>query len=221
MKSKLLLSLFFLAPFTLLRAGISESDAARLGQDLTPLGAEQAGNAAGTIPAWTGGITTPPAGYHVGDHHPDPYAADAPLYTINADNAAQYQDKLTAGHLALLKAYPDYKLIVYPTHRSASNPPRVYEAVKANATTAELVAGGNGITGAVIGVPFPIPHEGLEVVWNHLTRYRGLSALRHIAQGDAVESLLREQILCRVEDLLQALGALLRLGATTLRGRSC
>src|SRR3954463_13989439 len=93
-------------------------DANRLGQDLTPLGAEKAGNADGSIPAWTGGITTPPAGYKVGDHHPDPFAGDQPLYTVTAANAGQYAAKLTAGHLALLKAYPDYKMIVYPTHRS-------------------------------------------------------------------------------------------------------
>lgn len=179
----LLVSLLAGAPAVALHAAVSQADADRLGHDLTPLGAEMAGNADGSIPAWSGGITTPPAGYKVGDHHPDPYAADAPLYTITADNAARYQDKLTAGHLALLQAYPDYKLIVYPTHRSVSNPPRVYDAVKANATTAELVAGGNGITGAVIGIPFPIPHDGIEVVWNHLTRYRGISALRHIAQA--------------------------------------
>src|SRR6185312_1485763 len=101
MKTKLLLSVLCLGPLSLLRAGISDTDAARLGQDLTPLGAEKAGNAAGTIPAWTGGITTPPAGYKVGDHHPDPYASDAPLYTVTPANVDNYQDKLTPGHVAL------------------------------------------------------------------------------------------------------------------------
>jgi hypothetical protein len=166
-----------------LSAAISESQAARLGSDLTPLGAEKAGNAAGTIPAWTGGITTPPAGYKVGDHHPDPYAGETALFTITADNASQYQEQLTAGHLALLKAYPDYKLDVYPTHRSASNPQRIYDATRAHATSAQLTTGGNGITGSVVGIPFPIPGSGLEVVWNHLTRYRGVAATRHIGQA--------------------------------------
>ena len=32
---------------------VSPQEAARLGQDLTPLGGEKAGNADGTIPAWT------------------------------------------------------------------------------------------------------------------------------------------------------------------------
>jgi len=180
---KLLLSTLFLGAATLLSAAISETQAARLGADLTPLGGEKAGSADGSIPAWDGGITTPPAGYKVGDHHPDPYAADKPLYTITAANLAQYQDHLTAGHIALLKAYPDYKLIVYPSHRSASNPQRIYDATRQHATTARLTEGGNGITGSVVGIPFPIPANGLEVVWNHLTRYRGVAASRHIGQA--------------------------------------
>lgn len=168
------------------RAAVSETEAAKLGRELTPLGAQMAGNGDGSIPAWTGGITQPPAGYKVGDHHPDPFSSDQPLYTITAANAGQYEGKLAAGHLAVLKAYPNYKLVVYPTRRSASNPPRVYEATKRNATSAQLVAGGNGISGAILGAPFPIPQSGLEVVWNFLTRYRGVAALRHIDQA-AVE----------------------------------
>jgi hypothetical protein len=164
-------------------AAISAADAARLGQDLTPLGGEKAGNAAGTIPAWDGGITTPPAGYTPGMHHPDPFTADAVKFTITGANADQYADKLSAGHLALLKAYPTYKMPVYPTRRSAANPQRIYDATKANATTASLTEGGNGITGSVVGIPFPIPQNGLEVIWNHLTRYRGVSAKRTISQA--------------------------------------
>ena len=57
---------------------------------------------------------------------------------------------------------------VYPTHRSASAPERIYEGTKRIATTATLVPDGNGVTGAVGGTPFPIPKSGLEVFWNHL-----------------------------------------------------
>lgn len=167
-------------------AAVPETEASRLGKDLTPLGAEAAGNADGSIPAWNGGILTPPAGYKPGDHHPDPFANDQPLYTVTPANAAQYAEKLTAGSQALLKAYPDYKMIVYPTRRSASNPQRIYDATRANATSAQLAEGGNGIKGAIVGVPFPIPHSGLEVLWNFLTRYRGVAAARHIDQA-AVE----------------------------------
>ena len=185
---KILLPFFLagLVVLTPLRGAVAAADAARLGKDLTPLGGEMAGNADGSIPAWTGGITTPPAGYKVGDHHPDPFAGDQPLYTVTPGNAGQSEGQLTAGTLALLKAYADYKVIVYPTHRSASNPQRIYDATRKNATTGKLVEGGNGISGAIGGAPFPIPQNGLEVVWNFLTRYRGVAATRHIGQA-AVE----------------------------------
>ena len=60
-------------------AELSAADVAKLGTTLTPMGAEKAGNAAGTIPAWDGGITKPVAGYAPGGSYPDPYAADKPI----------------------------------------------------------------------------------------------------------------------------------------------
>jgi hypothetical protein len=39
-------------------AAVSAADAAKLGAELTPLGAEKAGNADGSIPAWDGGLTS-------------------------------------------------------------------------------------------------------------------------------------------------------------------
>ena len=165
---------------------VSPQEAAHLGEDLTPLGGEKAANADGSIPAWTGGIrSAAEAGfpnYKSGDHHPDPYASDKPLYTITSANLAQYAAKLTEGHKALFKTYPDYKMIVYPTHRSAAVPDQVAEATKRNATTASLVPGGNGVTGAIGGTPFPIPKSGLEVYWNHLLRYRGVAAGLQVGQ---------------------------------------
>ena len=154
-------------------AEISADDIARLGRDLTPLGGERAGNAEGTIPEWTGGITKPPAGYQIGEHHPDPYAADQPLYVISAANLDRYRDKLSIGHQRMLETYPKFRLPVYPTRRSASVPQRIYDATRRVAATARLVDDGNGVGGAVIGIPFPIPKNGLEVIWNHLLRYRG------------------------------------------------
>jgi len=164
-------------------AAVSETEAARLGQDLTPVGAIKAGNADGTIPAWDGGLTTPPAGFQNGDHHPDPFAADTVQLTITADNAEQYKDKLTAGHLAMLKAYPSFKMNVYPTRRSAAMPQRIYDATRTNATRARLVADGNGVDDAITGIPFPIPANGHEAIWNHLLRYRGETVGRWIAQA--------------------------------------
>ena len=181
-----LLASLALAIFSLntAQAAVSESEAAQLGQDLTPLGAIKAGNADGTIPAWDGGITTPPAGFKPGDHHPDPYADDKPLFTITAQNKDQYKDKLTAGHLAMFDTYPDsFKLNVYPSRRSASFPQRIYDATIVNATRAKLVDEGNGVSDAIIGIPFPIPSSGEEVIWNHLLRYRGETVGRWIAQA--------------------------------------
>jgi hypothetical protein len=169
------------------QAAVTAAEAARLGADLTPLGGEKAGNAAGTIPAWDGGLSSSakagfPA-FPAGGHHPDPYAGDKPLFTITAANMNQYADKLTEGHKALLQAYKDYFLKVYPTHRSAAVPQRIYDATKRIATTANLAPGGNGVTGAAIGIPFPIPKEGVEVFWNHVLRYRADAAQRIIQQA--------------------------------------
>ncbi|MCL1078488.1 DUF1329 domain-containing protein [Parashewanella spongiae] len=156
-------------------AKISQADANKLGESLTPLGGEVAGNADGTIPKWTGGITKPVAGYKNGMHHPDPFPNDKVLFTITNGNKAQYKEYLTPGLLALFNLYPDtFKMNVYQTRRSAAAPQYVYDATKSNATKAELVAEGNGVSGAVIGVPFPMPKNGLEAVWNHILRFRGV-----------------------------------------------
>ena len=164
-------------------AEISADEVARLGRDLTPLGGERAGNADGSIPEWTGGITRPPAGYEVGQHHPDPYAADRPLLVIDAANLDQHRDKLSVGHQRMLETYPGFRLNVYPTRRSASVPQRIYDATRRAAATARLVDDGNGVGGAVIGTPFPIPRNGLEVIWNHLLRYRGETVTCTVGQA--------------------------------------
>ena len=164
-------------------AKVPQAEADRLGKDLTPMGSVKAGNADGTIPEWTGGITKPPAGYKSGDHHPDPFADDKVLFTITAQNYTQYQDKLSAGQIEMFKTYPDtFKMNVYQTRRTASYPQYVYDATKKNATRSELVEGGNGLKNAAIGVPFPIPQSGVEVVWNHIVRYRGVKVARAAGQ---------------------------------------
>ncbi|ABE55010.1 protein of unknown function DUF1329 [Shewanella denitrificans OS217] len=156
-------------------AKVSEAEAAKLGAELTPQGAVKAGNADGSIPAWDGGITTAVAGYSQGMHHPDPFPTDKILFTITNANKAQYKDFLNPGQVKLFELYPEtYKMNVYETRRTASVPQYVYDATKANATRAELIAQGNGISGATIGVPFPIPANGLEVIWNHVLRFRGV-----------------------------------------------
>lgn len=176
-KTWLITSTLALAISGVVHAGVSPDQAARLGKDLTPTGAEKAGNADGSIPAWTGGLNSS------NDRYANPYANEKPLFTITAANAAQYKDKLSAGQLALLEKYPDtFKMNVYPTHRSAALPDKVYSAIAANATSAELKDDGNGISGFNEAIPFPIPQSGLEVIWNHMTRYRGGSLERTFVQ---------------------------------------
>ncbi len=175
-------------PYAVVTAGVSAQDAARLGADLTPLGGEKAGNAAGTIPAWEGGLSSPAkAGFPnfaSPGRAPDPYASDKPSLKITAANMAQYADHLTEGDKALLKQYKDtFFMNVYPTHRSAASPQRIYDATKRNATSAQLAAGGNGVVGAVEGIPFPEPKSGVEAFWNHVLRYRADAAAREIGQA--------------------------------------
>ncbi|MDX1757590.1 MAG: DUF1329 domain-containing protein [Marinobacter sp.] len=155
-------------------AKVSEAEAARLGSELTPVGAERAGNAAGTIPAWTGGLSQPPANWSPGQRETDPFAGDQPLFTITQDNYEQYRDRLTNGHVAMLETYgPDYFLPVYQTRRTAAFPEHVYDKLRQNALTAELLENGNGVRDTIMTSPFPIPRNGLEVIWNHILRYRG------------------------------------------------
>ncbi|MFT4995164.1 MAG: hypothetical protein ACI965_002206, partial [Paraglaciecola sp.] len=94
-----------------LQAKVSEADAAKLGNELTPLGGLSAGNADGSIPPWDGGITSAPAGYTSGDFHPDPYPDDKVLFEITGANYKEYADFLSAGQMKLFETYPDsYKM---------------------------------------------------------------------------------------------------------------
>jgi Protein of unknown function (DUF1329) len=164
-------------------AKVPAQEAAALGKTLTPVGAIKAANADGSIPAWTGGVLTAPAGYQKGKMHPDPFADDKMLFEITAATAEQYKAMLSAGQIAMFKRYPQsWKIKVYPTRRSAGYAQDIYDAVIANATTAELTEDGNGIRNATRSVPFPIPKNGLEAIWNHLTRYRGETTERNVKQ---------------------------------------
>lgn len=174
---------------SLLYAKVSDEEASRLSRELTPLGAIRSGNAAGTIPAWDGGITKAPENYSPGSHHPDPFQEDEILFTITADNVEKYKDFLSPGQLEMFRRYPSsWKMPVYPSRRSASFPDFVYEAVTDNATKAELTSDGNGVTNCRIASPFPIPQNGLEAVWNHLLRYRGQQIRRTIGQATPTSS---------------------------------
>src|SRR5262245_3363772 len=82
-------------------AGVTAGEAEALKSTLTPVGAERAGNAAGTIPAWTGGYAMADPAFKQGAPRPDPFAADKPLFAITSENIAQYADRLPEGARAL------------------------------------------------------------------------------------------------------------------------
>jgi hypothetical protein len=155
------------------QAGVTPEEAGKLKSELTPFGAEKAGNKDGTIPAWDGGYTKVPAGYQSGQPRPDPYASDKPLYSITSKNMDQYADKLAEGQKALLKKYSTYRIDVYPTRRTAAAPQWVNENTFKNATRTKTPNNGGTVEGAYGGIPFPIPKTGSEVMWNHVLRWRG------------------------------------------------
>jgi len=163
---KILCSAVLLALSLSVMAKVSPDDARKLGTTLTPIGAEKAGNAAGTIPAWEGGLPK-----HAMARGENPFAADKPLYTITAKNYHQYDPLLTEGYKAMFQTFPDYQMIIYPSHRSAAYPQWFYDASKKNAATVELTNSGYGFCCTAQGYPFPIPNNGTEVMWNHIMRY--------------------------------------------------
>ena len=164
-------------------AAVPAAEADKLGKSLTPMGAEMAGNADGSIPAWKpmpkNAGTVDSKGFLS-----NPYASEKPLFTITAQNVDQYKNKLAPGQYAMFKRYPEtYKMPVYPSHRGSTVPDEVFAAIKKNATNTKLVSGGNGLENFETAIPFPIPKSGVEVIWNHITRYRGGSVTRLVAQA--------------------------------------
>ena len=159
-------------------AKVPASQVAKLGNELTPMGAEMAGNKSGSIPNYTGGLAS--------DKNANPmvniYAQENPLFVITHENMAQYQTQLTKGQIALFKKYPDtYKMPIFQTHRSASFPQNIYDKALKNAANTELADGGNGMINFDESVPFAIPQNGLEVIWNHVSRFRGGTVERNLA----------------------------------------
>lgn len=173
-------------------AKVSQEIADKLGgPEYTPMGSERAGNADGTIPEWTGGLSKSIPGYQPRSFHPDPFADDKILFTITPENVDQYKDKLGVGQIAMFEKYSDYKMNVYPTRRSVAYPQFVYDAFKHNALNAEIVPdegrpGGkpNGYSpsGAKIASPFPFPNDGREIILNHTFRHSGKGLRRYANQ---------------------------------------
>ena len=137
------------------------------GPVLTAFGAEKAGNKEGTIPPYTGeGLETPPGfGKDSKDPYsrPDPYANEKPLYSITAQNAAQYADKLD-GIIEVFKIYPNFRMDVYPSHRSAVFPQYVLDNTLKNVKDCKSVDSDTRIENCWGGTPFPVPQNGAQVL---------------------------------------------------------
>ncbi|WP_244100077.1 DUF1329 domain-containing protein [Burkholderia anthina] len=150
-------------------AQTSPSDIAKLDGPLTPMGAERAGNADGSIPAWSGKWLGVPAGvnYKPGDRYRDPYAGEKPLFVITAQNMQQYAERLTEGEKALLKKYPDtFRMTVYPSHRDFRYSSEFYKAIKEYAPQTTMTKDQNGLKNFPPVTPFPVPKSGVEAMWN-------------------------------------------------------
>ena len=157
--------------------------AADLGHSLTPFGAVKAGNADGTIPAWTGGLTTSSPGYVAGGVRRDPFASEKPTLVINAQNVDRYASKMADGTVAMVRTLPGYHVDVYPTHRTFAAPQYIYDNAIANAGRAHLSANMLDVVDAKLSIPFPIPKNGNEAIWNHILRWRGLQLQRTVSNA--------------------------------------
>ncbi len=154
-------------------AAVSEQEAAKLGKELTPVGAERAANKDGSIPEWKGGVAK--GKLKLGDARSDPFAADKPLFSIDASNVDKYKEKLSAGQIELLKTRKGYRMDVYPTQRSCGYPDSVNEQTRKNATFAKLTTDNKDNLAQAVGggFPFAIPKNGAEAVYNHRQRWQG------------------------------------------------
>ena len=158
-----------------LYAAVSVDEAAKLGGDkVNSVGAERAGNADGTIPAWVAGWKGPQMPVE-GGIYPDPFGNEKAQYSITAANLAQHADKLTPGTQELLKRWPDFRVDVYQSHRVVDFPDWLKKASIANATRAKSTDDGADMGEVMGGYPYPIPKTGAEVMWNHNLRYYGPS----------------------------------------------
>jgi hypothetical protein len=162
---------FLLAGMGTAYAKVTAQEAEQLKTTLTPMGAEKAGNADGSIPAWDGGYTKVPANFKNGGKRHDIFPEDKVLFKITAKNMDQYKDKLSEGTKALFKKYPDtFYINVYQTRRTAAYSQFIIDNTYANATRSYI--DGSDVKDVYGGPPFPIPKSGIEAIWNHLLRPR-------------------------------------------------
>jgi hypothetical protein len=165
-----------------MQAQAAAPDSALLKTKLTPLGAERAGNADGSIPPWTGGLAEPllpetqPIDIGV------VYGGDEAFQTVDKGNVAQFATLLTPGTQEMIRKF-GFSIKIFQTCRTAAAPQYVYDNTAQNVTRTQFdpAAVGMGFTGAYGGTPFPIIDTGnpkiggAQLIWNHLTSWRGIS----------------------------------------------
>ncbi len=182
MTSRTLAALVLAAALPVEARALSAEEAKQLGAALTEIGAERAGNADGTIPPYEGGLTRPPPGYRPDSgSRPDPFAGEKPLFSIDANTAGAHAARLTEGVKALFARYPDFRIDVYPTHRTVAFPKFVTDNTVRQATSARTTHDGLSLAGARAAYPFPIPKTGNEAMWNHLLRFSAICDRRRTA----------------------------------------
>ncbi len=185
----LLIALFVYQGIVLAKVDVSTQ--AGLKNELTPFGAIKAGNGK-DIPEWNDSA--------------DNLLDEKPLFTITHDNFQQYQDKLTAGQVALFERYETFQMPIYPSHRTAVAPSWVYGNTFENAIQAELNKDQSGFENAKGGIPFPIPQSALEVYFNHIARWRGQQVesvfSNAVVQKNGQYSLITSKALVRFDSYL-------------------
>jgi hypothetical protein len=170
-------------------AGAQSAPASLLGPGITPLGGLQTGNSDGSIPPWTGGLTTLPVGVKPGDYVPELFPDEQPVVVVDASNMADHASMLSEGVMTMMTKY-GFKIKVYPTHRTAAAPQWVYNNIAKNQKTAKFadqdpVGGRFGFENAYGGIPFPVPDianpltAGAQIVWNFNSKWLG-----HCIMGD-------------------------------------
>ena len=174
MKGQLALAIALLGVATCSLGAAPADQVAQIGKTLTPFGAIIAGNADGSIPPYEGGLRTIPAGFKPDSGFwVDPFKDEKPLFRITSKNMDQYADRLSGGQKLLLSKFPEYYLDIYPSHRTAAYPQELLDATTRNASTCHTIKDNLAVDPVCRGgIPFPLPQNGNEVIWNQQLRYK-------------------------------------------------
>jgi len=171
-------------------------EAATLGKELTPIGAERAGNKDGSVPAWSADELSDSE--HL--QWMQRISVEQPLYEINAGNMDQYKNLLAPGLQQMLQRYSDSFVVpVYKSYRTAREPKWVDDFTRRNLTDARISESGDELLAAWPGTPFPIPKTPYEVMWNHQTRWTGVHIKLHLFENTIYPSRLVDSLETQID----------------------